>query len=195
MSAVEQRPLVAAFLGTDHHPFDRLVSWVSDLADDGTWEWCVQHGSTPLTPGVSGVTGAEMLDADDLRSLMGRASAVVTHGGPGLIMEARAAGHLPVVVPRDPTRGEHVDDHQQLFSRRLAREGQIILADDSTALREALVQQVRRGRRVASGTTAGLEASRRLGELVDELLADRARAPRSTSPRRRLPLGARARRR
>ena len=32
-----------------------------------------------------------------------------------------AHGHLPICVPRDPTSGEHVDDHQQLFARRHGR--------------------------------------------------------------------------
>ena len=42
-----------------------------------------------------------MLGVDQLAELLLSADAVVTHGGPGLIMEARAAGHCPIVVPRD----------------------------------------------------------------------------------------------
>jgi UDP-N-acetylglucosamine transferase subunit ALG13 len=66
----------------------------------------------------------------EIADLLDRASAVVTHGGPGTIMDARSHGHTPIVVPRDPRLGEHVDDHQQRFARFLARSGMIVTAYD-----------------------------------------------------------------
>jgi UDP-N-acetylglucosamine transferase subunit ALG13 len=105
--------LVAVLVGTDHHPFDRLLGWVSDIADRGPARWFVQHGSTSLP---TGLPGAPMLAPAALHDLLVRADAVVCHGGPGLIMEARALGHRPVVVARDPGLGEHVDDHSSASS-------------------------------------------------------------------------------
>ena len=84
-------PRIVDLLGTDHHPFDRLVRWVADLNTVGDAEWFVQHGSTRLPRGLA---GCAMLKNDALRDLLTDADAVVTHGGPGLIMEARDAGHL-----------------------------------------------------------------------------------------------------
>ena len=46
---------------------------------------------------------------------MARADIVITHGGPGTVADARASGHMPLAVPRDPAHGEHVDGHQQRF--------------------------------------------------------------------------------
>ena len=54
---------------------------------------------------------------------MGSAAAVVCHGGPGTILGARHRGAVPIVVPRQHRLGEHVDDHQVAFSRRLAADG------------------------------------------------------------------------
>lgn len=171
---MDERALIAVLVGTDHHPFDRLVGWVSELALAEEWEWFVQHGSTTLPSNLSGV---RMLDVDELQKLLGRASAVVTHGGPGLIMEARASGHRPVVVPRDPRLGEHVDAHQQHFAHRLARSDLIDLANDPEALRDAITRQVERGRQPATHRASAHEASSRLGAMVDAMLAARGATP------------------
>jgi UDP-N-acetylglucosamine transferase subunit ALG13 len=158
-------PLVAVLLGTDHHPFNRLLSWV---ADDGCRpaRWFVQHGSTPLPPGL---TGAPMLRVDELSDLLVRADAVVTHGGPGLIMEARAAGHRPVVVPRDPGLHEHVDWHQQRFTARLASAGTIRLA----LQREEFVDAVNLALSVPHGPAVAVTptiVSQRLGSMIADLV-------------------------
>ena len=56
-------------------------------------------------------------------TLLGEASVVVCHGGPGTIMDAREAGHVPLCVPRDPHLGEHVDGHQQRFAAVVGEAG------------------------------------------------------------------------
>ncbi|GAA3524886.1 glycosyltransferase [Nocardioides daeguensis] len=124
-------PLVAIFLGTDHHRFDRLLAWAGDLQEQGRFTFHVQHGSTPLP---SYLSGAPLLGPEPMAELLDRAAAVVTHGGPGTIMDAREHGHLPVVVPRDPRHGEHVDDHQLRFARFLGRTGLVVTAYDEEEL-------------------------------------------------------------
>ncbi|TNM36343.1 glycosyl transferase family 28 [Nocardioides albidus] len=130
-----QPPLVAVFLGTDHHRFDRLLAWVSSLQEEGLFRFHVQHGSTPLPPRLA---GSPLLGPAAMADLLDHASAVVTHGGPGSIMDAREHGHLPVVVPRDPRHGEHVDDHQQRFVRFVARTGLVVAAYDESELASRL---------------------------------------------------------
>jgi UDP-N-acetylglucosamine transferase subunit ALG13 len=116
---------VLAIVGTDHHPFDRLVDWVDRWANSRGAGAFVQFGtSTPPTH----AEGRNLVPQDELAALLARASAVVCHGGPGTIMAARDSGHLPIVVPRRPELGEHVDEHQVLFSARLAAEGQVRVA-------------------------------------------------------------------
>ncbi|GAA3678231.1 glycosyltransferase [Nocardioides ginsengisoli] len=120
-------PLVAVFLGTDHHRFGRLLAWAVQLQQEGRFRFHVQHGATPLPRSL---TGDALMGPSAIAELLDRASAVVTHGGPGTIMDARSRGHTPIVVPRDPRLGEHVDDHQQRFARFLARSGMIVTAYD-----------------------------------------------------------------
>lgn len=161
-----QPPLVAVFLGTDHHRFDRLVHWSAELHLEGRFRFHVQHGATPLPPGLP---GRAMLGADGIARLLDAADAVVTHGGPGTIMDARDRGHVPVVVPRDPRLGEHVDDHQLRFARFLGGRGVVTTANDLHQLRArlhlaALVGHAPPRDRPASPAMARFEA------MIDELV-------------------------
>ncbi|MEU0488082.1 glycosyltransferase [Nocardiopsis sp. NPDC006139] len=116
-------PDIVVSVGTDHHAFDRLVRWIDDYArTHRDLRILVQHGHSAQPLAAS---GTPFLPGDDLGELMRAARVVVTHGGPGTIVQARRAGHLPVVVPRDPELGEHVDDHQLLFVSRLEEAGRV----------------------------------------------------------------------
>src|SRR5829696_1106931 len=126
-------PLVFLTVGTDHHPFDRLVRWVNAWAADRHVRVVAQFG-TAAPP--QNVDGAPMLRSDELGRLMARAAAVVCHGGPGTIAAARDAGTIPIVIARRPDLGEHVDDHQMRFVARLADAGAVHAPVTEAELRE-----------------------------------------------------------
>lgn len=123
---------VVVTVGTDHHPFDRLISWVDTWAavHPGV-RVLVQRGESAVPVNVESV---EMLGYDDLVAAMAGADAVVAQGGPGAIMDARSVGHRPIVIPRRATLGEHVDDHQVAFTRWMAQRELIWLATDAPEL-------------------------------------------------------------
>lgn len=173
-------PLVLVLVGTDHHPFDRLIGWVDQwlAARRGAAVDCiVQHGtSRPSRGGRS----RPYLDHDHLDSLMSQAAVVVCHGGPSTITEARRHGHLPLVVPRSPAHGEHVDDHQQRFCRWIAEKGLVRHVTSATTLATTIEADLCAGS--ASGQVdpspggGGVQAAvRRFAALVDELVAERRR--------------------
>jgi UDP-N-acetylglucosamine transferase subunit ALG13 len=113
--------LVVALAGTDHHPFDRMVKWIdAAAARHREVRFLVQHGVSrpPLV-----AEGHEFFSHDRLVAVLAEASVVVCHGGPGLITEAREAGHVPLCLPRDPHLGEHVDGHQQRFAALVGAAG------------------------------------------------------------------------
>lgn len=167
---------VLVVVGTDHHRFDRLVDWLDDWAERQRDQTRVvfQHGSA-RSPRFG--EGHVLLPHDDLQDLMGTASVVVAHGGPATICEAWRHGRLPVVVPRDPARGEHVDGHQQRFSRRLGSQGLVRLCEERGQLEAALDGARRDPAHVLFGhegrdeLVAGSVA--RFGEIVDGLVAQR----------------------
>lgn len=145
-SVVTDPMRVAVFVGTDHHPFDRLVSTIDSWVDTVgvETEVMIQHG-TSAPPAHA--YGRPLVGHDDVMRLMQEADVVACHGGPATIADARKTGHRPLVMPRDPKRGEHVDSHQMLFATRLARAGLIELAQDEEALLASLNAALRDSRR------------------------------------------------
>jgi UDP-N-acetylglucosamine transferase subunit ALG13 len=67
----------------------------------------------------------EFMAFDELVEAMRGARSVVCHAGVGTIVTAIRAGHIPVVIPRQPERGEHVDAHQMDIASRYAERGLI----------------------------------------------------------------------
>jgi UDP-N-acetylglucosamine transferase subunit ALG13 len=172
-----EAPLVLVAVGTDVHPFDRLMGWLEEWHPGRTGEvrLVVQHGHTraPRLPGAR-----EFLGHDDLQRAMADATLVVCHGGPATITEARRTGHLPVVVPSDPARGEHIDNHQQLFARRLAAAGLIHLCETGSDLTAALDKGLSRPATFRLGADDTARASReeavaRVGRIVEDLVSAR----------------------
>jgi UDP-N-acetylglucosamine transferase subunit ALG13 len=129
-------PFVLVVVGTDVHPFDRLIGWVD--------EWAARHPAVEVfqQTGTSTVPrhtrSAELLPLDELSTLMRGASVVITHGGPATIADARRAGRLPIVVPRDPDLGEHVDGHQLRYATHLESIGRARVILDRAKLHRQL---------------------------------------------------------
>lgn len=171
-----EEELVVVILGTDHHPFDRLAAWMDS--------WSASMSPAPrvlLQLGYTQRRVAPHLETVDflghhelLQALM-TARVAVSHGGPGSIFECRNQGLLPVVVPRSSALGEHVDDHQMLFTRRLERMGLIERAEDYEDFKVAMDRAWERPRTTLDRVdeVAVTETSQRLEGLVESALQKR----------------------
>lgn len=158
--------LVVGTVGTDHHPFDRFLVWMGEVQSRLGVEVMVQRGATAE---VSTVSCVEYLAADELEGLLQRADAAVCHGGPGTISLAMRCGHRPIVIARDPARGEHVDDHQMRYLAKLHAEGVVDAPRDVDEL-IALLSVARPRTPVDQSRRERDEAVVRFGELVGGLL-------------------------
>jgi UDP-N-acetylglucosamine transferase subunit ALG13 len=74
------------------------------------------------------------LDYQEMEDRVKTARIVITHGGTGTVMQVLRHGKIPIVVPRQKIYKEVVDDHQVLFSKRLAEIGKVIIALDVNEL-------------------------------------------------------------
>lgn len=120
-------------VGTHEDPFDRLVQAAVALAEQGH-EVRMQHGTSRLaTPGVQ---AASVFSPEAMQAAYAWADVVVSHGGPSTLVEAAAHGHVPILVPRRSGHGEHVDDHQLWFARRVA--DRVHVVEDPADLPEAV---------------------------------------------------------
>lgn len=170
------KPLVFASVGTDHHDFSRFVGWLDSWAAEhaGAARCVVQYGSSRPPRHAE---GHAYLEHQELGRLMDEAAVIVSHGGPTTIAEARRRGVKPVVVPRSPELGEHVDDHQQLFCARLAASGLIARAGDEAELGALLSRALTHPEEFAVEDAGGSvrQAVDRFEALVDRLMARQGR--------------------
>jgi UDP-N-acetylglucosamine transferase subunit ALG13 len=158
--------LVVVTVGTDHHPFERMLDWVEQAQAVVNAEFVVQRGASQPRAGVDTF---EYATSEELESLMRSAGAVVCHGGPGTISQAQATGHQPIVVPRNPALGEHVDDHQIRYTARLAAQGQIDLATDA----EMFICLLSKPRPISDGVdraASSAQAVRAFDEIASQVL-------------------------
>lgn len=183
------RPLVFVTVGTDHHRFDRLVSWID--------EWMIEGGGVTrahvfVQSGTSAAprhaASAPLITRAEMQRFLREATAVVCHGGPASITECRSAGVVPIVVPRLRLLGEHVDDHQVVFTRRLAELDKIHLADSSGTLARLLDAALAEPEsfRLTSGEDTAEVAVAEFGRAVSTLFSS-APVPRRLRRRRLFP--------
>jgi UDP-N-acetylglucosamine transferase subunit ALG13 len=177
-SGVPRTPpaLLLVTVGTDHHPFDRLVGWAGAwlAAHPGTLRCLMQTGTS--APPAGPADWQAYLEFGALQAAMASAAAVVCHGGPGTILGARHMGAVPIVVPRQHRLGEHVDDHQVAFSRRLAAEGGGIHLAETEADLHRLLDRVAADPaafRAGPEDRATTTAVREFGRLVNGLVGGR----------------------
>lgn len=155
-------------VGTDHHPFQRLVDWADRYASrHPEHEVFIQYGSARPPRHTE---RSALLDHAQLQTEISRADAVVCHGGPATITDVRRSGLVPICVPRDPTLGEHVDEHQMLFAARIAKAGLADTQSEIASLEDAVKRAVARGRVDADDGSSVPEGVRNVGALVSDLL-------------------------
>ncbi len=164
--------LITVAVGTDHHPFNRLMGWIDEWieAHKDTHEisWIVQRGSSEKPRNCE---SHELLAHDELCESFARSTVVISHGGPSTIMDARAAGKLPIVVPRDPALGEHVDKHQYRFANHLREHMMANVATEKEDFFSLLADAIAHPERyVVASSTETIPGVAQFAAVVDELI-------------------------
>jgi UDP-N-acetylglucosamine transferase subunit ALG13 len=104
--------MIFVTVGTEQYAFNRLMSWIDTLIQEGfiQEEVIVQYGAcTQLPPGVRVF---QSLPSDRFMQLVKQARIVISHCGEGSLLCLEAVGTPYVLVPRSVKFREHVDDHQ-----------------------------------------------------------------------------------
>jgi UDP-N-acetylglucosamine transferase subunit ALG13 len=154
--------MIFCTVGTHEDPFDRLLRALDTLP--GVEPVLIQSGYSTYVP--TRCTAEAMMPFARIQASMRAARIVITHGGPASIMQALAHGKVPIVVPRQSAFGEHVDDHQVRFARRIADRVLVVLDIDE------LVPTIERYDERVAGlgpSTFGPERARRFAEKLDDL--------------------------
>lgn len=117
----KERPVrrIVVTLGMERG-FRRLLERLVLVVPPGT-EVLWQTGCTSVA-GL-GIAATDYVPASTLAEAMRAADVVVSHAGCGSALAALGAGRCPILVPRDPGRGEVVDAHQGDIAQSLAAQG------------------------------------------------------------------------
>lgn len=106
--------MILVTVGTHEDPFDRLVRAADDLAHHVAEPVVVQRGYSHHPAPACEVF--DILPPAAFDRYVREARVVVCHGGLATVDQILARGKTPIVVPRRPERGEHVDDDQVRFA-------------------------------------------------------------------------------
>lgn len=132
----KKRPIgrVVVTLGMERG-FRRLLErLVPIVPPDAEVLW--QTGQTPLA-GLA-IAAVEYVPAAMLAEAMRAADVVISHAGCGSALAALKAGRCPILVPRDPGRGEVVDTHQADIAHWLKAQGLALTCAPETLTRDDL---------------------------------------------------------
>lgn len=160
--------MIVVTVGTHEQQFDRLVGEIDRLAGIGALpdEVFCQIGYETREPSVP---HARMVPFGDLSRMIDEASLVITHGGPGSILPVLSAERPLVLVPRRHEFGEHVDNHQVQFCRRIGERRGVPVVEEIIDLGPAIAAAMS-GERHTGTRMETPPGARALALRVDELL-------------------------
>ena len=123
--------MIFVTVGTHEQPFNRLIEEVDRLKGEGIIndDVIIQRGYSTYEPQFCKYY--DLIPWEEMQKYNREARIVITHGGPASFIDVLSLGKKPIIVPRQEKYGEHVNDHQLLFSKQLIERGMpIILIDD-----------------------------------------------------------------
>lgn len=130
--------MIFVTVGTQDVPFDRLIRAVEKEIIKGTIkeEVIVQCGCTKITSDKMKMVN--LMDMEDFKKTIKKASVIITHGGVGTILDALKLNKTVIVCPRLAKYKEHTNDHQLEIVKQFSDLGYIIPLKDPSKLSSAL---------------------------------------------------------
>jgi UDP-N-acetylglucosamine transferase subunit ALG13 len=117
-------------LGTHEQPFNRLIKEINHLVKDNIIQEEVFMQAGYINEVAPSVPHERFISSAEMDVYLKKARVIIVHGGLGSIVRALNNKKIPIVVPRQKKFGEHVDDHQVIFSSKLSMEKKIIAVLD-----------------------------------------------------------------
>lgn len=167
--------MIFVTLGMEMFPFPRLLEAIAEAVNEEivSRPVLVQCGSTNYESSL--LEQRRLYSFSELEGLISDALIVVGHAGTGTVLLARQLGRVPLVMPREHRRGEHLNDHQQDFARRLADSGQAQVAWDKEEMKKKLAEL--RAKPEMTRLAPAFPTRALLTARLAELIADLSRHP------------------
>ncbi len=163
--------MIFVTVGTHEQQFDRLVSYIDDLCANGeiTEEVIMQIGFCSYQP--KHCKFSKLIAHKEIKQYVEDARIVITHGGPASFIMPLQHGKTPIVVPRQQRFGEHINDHQLDFAKKVCeRQNNIIVVENIQELGDTIKNYDTLVKSVSKSVESNSEKfCNRLGEIVDEM--------------------------
>lgn len=119
--------MIFVTVGTHEQPFNRLLKKVDELKRDGIIEdeVIMQTGFSTYKPRYCEYTN--LISYQQMINNIKKARIIITHGGPASFIMPLQIGKIPIVVPRQKQFGEHVNNHQMEFAKRVSEKMDTII--------------------------------------------------------------------
>lgn len=131
--------MIFVTVGTHEQQFDRLIKKIDELKEQGIIQESVFIQSGYCTYEPKFCEWKQWLPYKEMQEKIQEAHIVLTHGGPSSFISVLQEGKIPIVVPRRTELGEHVNNHQVNFVRKVyERQKNIILVEDVEKLSEII---------------------------------------------------------
>lgn len=131
--------MIFVTVGTHEQQFNRLIKEVDCLKKERVIkeDVFVQTGYSDYQPRYC--EWKPVLRFDEMKLYFSKADIIITHGGPSTFMSVLNEGKVPIVVPRLMKYGEHVNDHQLDFARKVLNKGYpLIIIEDISTLKNCI---------------------------------------------------------
>lgn len=131
--------MIFVTVGTHEQPFNRLIKKIDELKGEGLIqeEVILQTGFSTYEP--KHCKWQKLYAYQEMLELVSAARIVITHGGPSSFIMPLQVGKVPIVVPRKKEFGEHVNDHQVEFVKRVGvKYNNLLFVDDVDKLNNTI---------------------------------------------------------
>lgn len=120
--------MIFVTVGTEKFPFDRLLKTIDEALQNKEIEQeiFVQIGSSDYKP--KSFTYKDYIDFDEMVKFIQKSEVVVSHAGIGSTLLCLSLGKIPILFARNVDFGEHLDNHQIDFTRKMDTLGKVIVA-------------------------------------------------------------------
>lgn len=121
-------------VGYEKFPFDRLVRIIDKAVGENIIpdEAFIQTGHSHYLPRFC--KWKSFLKFDEMVNFMEKSEIIVTHAGVGSTFLCLDLGKFPLLFPRKSRFGEHIDNHQVDFAKKMEGQARVLVAYDESEL-------------------------------------------------------------
>jgi UDP-N-acetylglucosamine transferase subunit ALG13 len=163
--------MIFVTVGTHEQQFNRLIKFIDELKRDKVIveDVIMQTGFCTYKPKYC--EWHKLISYKDMEKNVRDARIVITHGGPASFIMPLQIGKVPIVVPRQETFHEHVNNHQVDFAEQIEkRMGTIIPIYNIEDLKDTIINydSIVASMNSSMGSN-NKQFNKKLGKIVDGL--------------------------